>query len=143
MTFDEFRQMADARGADMSRWPQAEQARAAVIAQSAEGMAILARAREIDRLIADSAPHVAHDRIDRAAFAVISRLAEVPQARPSLLGLIPRWLVPATGIACAAALGVLIGTIDPVLSGNGSDDMRSVLTMIFDTNSIEQGWISR
>jgi len=139
MTLEELERMAAAWGGDISRWPESTRAPAQQLAHIAQGEAILAEAQHLDRLLTQAAPDAAPDRVDRAIRGVITRLAaETPRA--ALADLLPRWLIPAAGLACAVALGVLIGVAEPLLADNPPDDLRNVLTSIFDAGTSEHGW---
>lgn len=139
MTWEEFARHAEAWGADVARWPESVRGEATAMAAAPEADAILAQQRQFDAMLAQAAPHLSSERINRALFAVVTRLAEEkPRAR--LADYFPRWLIPATGIACAVAIGALVAFVDP-LSDTGPDDLRAMLSMFFDANVFGQGWI--
>jgi hypothetical protein len=139
VTLEEFSRNAEAWGGDIARWPQVSREGAARIAATPQGAAILARARAVDLLIADAEPAVAQARVDDAIHAVVLRLAGDMPRRRRFADLLPRWLVPATGLAVAVALGALIGVFDPLLAEQ-PDDVGTTLTMIFDATSTAQEW---
>lgn len=139
MTLEEFARHAEVWGADITRWPKTVRTQAAKMASLPDAKAILAAQRRLDRLLADAVPEVEQARIDRAVYAVVTRLAEeAPRRR--LTDLLPGWLIPATGFACAVVLGALAALSGP-LADTGHEDMRAVLTMIFDAGIFGQGWI--
>ncbi len=139
MTLEEFERLASAWGADIARWPREVRAQAAQLAQTQQARAILADVQRLDRILAGAAPDVTQRRIEGAINAVVMRLA-ADKPRLRLIDRLPRWSVPAAGFACAIALGVLIGLAEPLLAGDQSDDLRNVLTSIFDAGANEQGW---
>jgi len=139
MTLEEFERMATAWGGDISRWPEGTRARAERLARTPEGEAILADVQRLDRLLTRAAPDVTPDRIDRAIRGVTMRLA-AEKPRAALADLLPRWFIPAAGFACAIALGVLIGVAEPLLADGQPDDLRNILTAIFDAGASEHGW---
>src|SRR5262245_3989590 len=124
MTLDEFRRLAESWGVDVTRWPPDARAQAEPLARRAEGAAILAALAPLDRRIAAAAPDVSQERVGRAIHGVVTRLA-ADQPRRAML---PRWLVPAAGLAGAVALGVLLGVVEPMLASGQTDDLSGVLT---------------
>jgi hypothetical protein len=138
MTLEEFERLAGAWGGDTARWPENVRAEAELLARQPEAQAILAEFRHLDLLLAEAAPSIPRARIDDAIHGVVTRLA-APERRVRLAERLPRWLIPATGLACAVALGVLIAVAEPLL-GDQTDDMRTILTSIFDAGAAEQGW---
>lgn len=139
MRLDEFRQLAEARGGDLARWPDHLREDAAAVARTREGAAILAEADAFDRLLAECAPHVPDVRIERAIHGVVTRLAQPqPVRRGGLRALFAAWLYPAAGFACAALIGALIGFADPIGIDQDDDDVRTMMSMIIDTETISQ-----
>jgi hypothetical protein len=139
MRLDEFRRLAEARGGDLARWPDHLREEAAAVARTREGAAILAEADAFDRLLNDAAPHVADARIERAIHGVVTRLAQPQPVRGGgLSGLFAAWLYPAAGFACAALIGALIGFADPIGIDQDDDDVRTMISMIIDTETISQ-----
>jgi hypothetical protein len=144
MTLDEFRRLADARGGDIARWPPAVRAEATALAQDKEAAAILAEARELDRLTALAAPQVGQDRTDDAIHAVIMRLAEADERpwRPSLTAL-ARWVMPAASFACAAAIGVYLGFAYPVERPTTTSEAQAALMLLLDPDSTAADWTTQ
>ena len=138
MTLEEFTRHAESWGGDITRWPESVRAEAMRLASLPEAAAILAREREIDAVLHKGARNVAPARIDRAIQRVVTALA-AEKPRPRLTEALSRWLVPAAGLACAIGIGALAATIGP-LADSVPEDAPSVLTMIFDMNSIGQGF---
>jgi hypothetical protein len=144
MSLEEFRLLADTWGGDVTRWPQAARHEAEALARTTEGAAILAEASELDRLAALAAPEVEAARAEAAIHAVVMRLAAADERprRLSLTGL-ARWLMPAASFACAAAIGLYLGTAFPVGRQTTVADARAVLIMLLDNDSIGPDWITR
>ena len=137
MTAAEFTRHAQAWGADIARWPEAIRAEAMRFAATADGKAVLAREQRFDTMLHAGAPEVARARVDRAMQRVATTLA-AERPRPWFAVALPRWLIPAAGLACAVGIGALAATIGPL--ADNPDDTRGVLTMIFDMTSIGQGF---
>jgi hypothetical protein len=140
MKLDEFRRLAEARGGDLNRWPDHLREEAAAIAGTSGGAAILVEAEELDRLLADAAPHIADMRVERAIHGVVTRLAQPQPARGGgLRAMMEGWFIPAAGFACAALIGALIAFADPIGIDQGDDDdARTLLSMIVDPETISQ-----
>jgi hypothetical protein len=141
MTLDEFRELAEAWGADIARWPEHLRMSAAELARRPEAMAVLAEAERFDRLISAAGPKVVADRVDQAIFNVVTLVAA--DSRPAGfrgMSLLPRWLIPATSFATAAVLGVSLGLMKPLnVLGNSND--TAILTMILDAGSFGSDWM--
>lgn len=141
MRQDEFRTLAESWGGDLTRWPPEKQAAAVVFAATPEGAAILAAERRLDELIAAATPAVSSDRAFRAIDTVLAQTRTPTPARRSWRKLLDGWMMPAAGLAGAAAAGLALGMINPVpLQGT---ENGPVLSMIFDVNSIPQRWITQ
>jgi hypothetical protein len=139
MKLDDFRRLAEARGGDLARWPGHVREDAAVFARTREGAAILAEAEDFDRLLTAAAPYVADARVERAIHGVVTRLARPQPARGGgLTELFTNWLYPAAGFACAALVGALIGLADPIGIDEPGDDVRTMISMIIDPETISQ-----
>jgi hypothetical protein len=141
MTLDEFRELAEAWGADIARWPEHPRMSAAELARQGEAMAVLAEAERFDRLISVAKPNVQADRVDQAIFNVVTLLAA--NSRPASshrVSLRPRWLIPAAGFATAAVLGVSLGLMKPLNTLRSSND-TAMLTVILDTGSFGSDWM--
>jgi hypothetical protein len=139
MTLQEFTRHAQAWGADIARWPEGARAEAARLAASPEGETVLAAQRALDAMLRERAHEVAPPRVERAINRVVTTLAaEKPRGR--LSGALPRWLIPAAGLACAVGIGALAATVGP-LADTSPDDAHGVLTMIFDMTSVGQGFV--
>ncbi len=139
MRLDEFRRLAEARGSNLARWPEHLREEAEAVARTAEGAAILAEAGELDRMLISAAPRIDGARVERAIHGVVTRLAQPqPRRRLGLIGLMEGWFIPAAGFACAALIGALIGFADPIGIDQADDDMRTVISMIIDTETIPQ-----
>ena len=106
MDKDRFRALADAYGADLARWPQAERAVAEAFAASRpdEAAAALASERPLDAALAAYATAQSPDALRR-------RIIEAaPAARAAARAL--RWLTAVglgVGLAASAAAGVAAG----------------------------------
>jgi hypothetical protein len=141
MTLDEFERLALTWGSDIARWPEAVRADAAAMARDPDAAAVLAEAQELDRLLNDAAPEIEDARIDRAIHLVNTRLAQdtVQPARGWLEALAATWFAPAAGFACAALIGLLLGVVDPIGTGQGEDDAHTMISMILDADTSGQG----
>ena len=127
--------MNDLQHADSAHAPQLLMGQ---LSQSREGAAILATLDSLDRLIAAAAPRVAPERTDRAIHGVVAQLAQV-RPRAALAEMLSRWFAPATALAGALAVGALLALVEPIIVNQQGDDLSSVLTMIFDVNTTDQG----
>lgn len=139
MRLEEFRRLAEAWGGDVTRWPDGVRAQAEWLATSHEAAAILAEARAVDRMITQAAPDIAQRRVDDAIHGVVTRLAREAPRRASA----PSWLrrfVPSAAIVCAVAMGMVIGLADLMDDEASQDDMRTVLTQLFDSSPFQQNW---
>jgi hypothetical protein len=147
MTVDEFTRLADAWGGDVERWPEATRLAAQTLASTPEGAAILKAASELDEAIAHLAPDIADERVGRAMFAVINTIAMPAAAKPprrrwfATPGL--TWLVPATGFACAAFLGVSLATRLPVDLTHRPADAAALMAVLIDTATQDQEFMSQ
>lgn len=141
MTLDEFRSLAECWGGDIRRWPQLQRDEAETLAQTPEGEAILAEARQLDAILAASAPLISERRTADAIHAVVTRLAaETARPRPAAAFFrLPRWLVPSAGFACAAMLGIGIGFAYPLLSPD--TDAQIALAAILEGGSLGPEWV--
>lgn len=112
MRLRRFLRLLDARGSDLSRWPEAERSAAkASLETSADARAARAEAQALGRLLDTwSGPDVALDPA-----ALTGRVTRATQPRPRTkamdAGSRPlRWLLPnAAGLAAAALAGLLVG----------------------------------
>ncbi|NWG23499.1 MAG: hypothetical protein HXY30_03625 [Pseudorhodoplanes sp.] len=141
MTLDEFRRLAECWGGDIRRWPGPRSDETERLAQTPEGEAILAEARELDALLAASAPQVSERRAADAIHAVVTRLAaETAKPRPTAsLFRLPRWLIPSAGFACAAMIGIGIGIAYPLVSPD--TDAQIALAAILEGGSLGPEWV--
>lgn len=128
MTPERFETLADAYGADVARWPAVEREPAAVLmaADPAWAQAVLARAGDLDALLAGyQLPGGASGLADRI-------VAAAPKPRPRWVG----WLLPAgmgVGLATACAAGVLLGAQLQALAPAGSaSDTDALMTAVSD-----------
>lgn len=108
MTEDRFIRLADAYGADISRWPQAERADALALAEAKPGFAErwLAAERRLDAAL--TLPPVAEPRP-----ALRARIIEAAP-RQRAIGRALRWLAGAglgVGLAASCAAGVAAGVV--------------------------------
>jgi hypothetical protein len=141
MTRDEFEALAGAWGADIGRWPKHLRPSAATFARALEGMAILSEAEQIDRLIIRARPEVSDERIGKAIFDVVTTLAA--NGRRTAIGprlRVPRWLVPAASLACAAMLGTVVGIAKPLSALRGAPQ-PTLMTMLLDDGSLGPAWM--
>jgi anti-sigma factor RsiW len=136
MTRDEFTRLADTWGGDVARWPDRHHdAAAAFIRQHPDAAAELARAGDLDRLLALSTPEVSEERAMAAARAVVTHLAADPP-EPVRFSRLRRWLAPAMGFACAASLGIYLGFVYPVMSGPNDSIAGRALVMILNDDAM-------
>ena len=144
MTIDEFRQLAEAWGADIARWPPHRRRAAEKLAHTPAAATILEEEQRLDRLIAMSAPEIDADRINRAAFNVATAIAaDGERTTPAMSKLARWWLVPSASFACAAVVGISLGVTLPLSSLQRSADARNVLSAVLDIDSLELNWIER
>lgn len=129
MDRDRFAALADAYGADISRWPAETQHEAAQAAREPWAAALLADASRLDALLVD-----AGDRVDpRRTAAVIGRVsASIASPRPAWW---VQWVMPLSGLAAAGVLGVVfgIGTIQAASASAGMGDMLVAMLSYSDT----------
>ena len=144
MTIDEFKQLAEAWGADIARWPPHRRAEAEAVAQTPAATAILEEAQRLDFLIAMSMPEIDADRINRASLNVATAIAAgLDRTTPPGLRFARWWLAPAASFACAAAVGIWLGVTLPLSSLQVSADTQNVLSVLLDNDSLELNWIER
>jgi hypothetical protein len=128
MTLDQFRQLAETWGGNIDRWPSSSRDAALALAAGDEGKRILADQVRLDRLLA-VAPDVNDERVRRASFAVLQKVAHsnlrVPRLRWSL-----RRLFPAASLACSVLVGLWLAG---VLPHRNNDEALSVVSMVFDS----------
>ena len=142
MTIDEFRKFAETWGGDIARWPAQLRPDAEALAGTPAATAVLEAARRLDRSIAGAAPAIDADRINRALLNVATAIAAQGQAPPR--SPIARWwLLPAASFACAVVVGVSLGMSLPLSSLRRPAEPASVLSMLFDGDSIETSWIGQ
>jgi hypothetical protein len=131
MTLDQFRQLAETWGGNIDRWPSSTRDAALALAAGDEGKRILADQVQLDRLLA-IAPDVSDERVGRAGFAVLHKVAhsnlQVPRLRWSL-----RRLLPAASLACSALVGLWLAG---ALSYRQNDEALSVVSMVFDSTAM-------
>jgi ferric-dicitrate binding protein FerR (iron transport regulator) len=126
MTLERFKELLDAFGADLGRWPDAEQAAArALIARMPEAQAALAEARRLDALLDlydPPADRAAEARLRAALDAVPARAAVRPARR-----LWPQAAALAATLLLGVATGIVASNLmlDPA-NGEG-DAVRLVL----------------
>jgi hypothetical protein len=131
VTLDQFQKLADVWGGDIARWPPETQPSARVVAASAEGQRIIAANAWLDRNLAKPVA-IDPDRAARASVAVLQRLAA-----PKPLPWYRRWLrpvalVPATSLACSAALGLWFGGAVP---SRQPQDAATVIGLVFEASA--------
>ncbi len=159
MNLEEFRQLLDAHGADMGRWPAKVRAPAqALLLESEEARALLAEARALDDLLRASAvPEPAEDLLARIeAVADASSAREAPRHADELRGAkeqpghepvvmhpaavrgrharpAPWWM--AVPIAASLLLGVWLGLsgalapVEEVLLADAGDELELILEL--------------
>jgi len=136
MTIDEFRQLAEAWGGTVARWPSAVRADAeALAAGSPHAAAILADADRLDRSLAALRPQVSADRADRLAGRVATRIAAEPAPAR---GWLQRWFMPATSFASAAVIGVGLGLALPLAPPINGAELLTVL--VVDAGAVTPNW---
>lgn len=145
MTLDEFTVLTQTWGGDLSRWPPAKRAQAAALAATPPAQAILAEAARLDRRIESLAPHVSDERAARAMFAVVNAIAEAQPARrrPARGRAWLAWLVPATSVAGAAVIGLSLATSVPVDLMRRPADAGMLMSVLIDTVSQDQDWVTQ
>jgi hypothetical protein len=138
MTLEEFGRLADTWGGDIDRWPERWRAGARRHAATEEGASILAQARQLDALLA-APPSVSSERVSRAAYAVVRRIAAEASVstRPAAWWWRP-WLMPVAGLAFSALLGISLATLAPYGGSNGPTPM---LSAILDSGSLPATWV--
>jgi hypothetical protein len=143
MTLDEFRELAEAWGADIARWPEHLRASAGELAREPDAAAVLAEAERFDGLIRAAKPKVSADRVNQAVVNVAALVA-AESRRKGFHGVFlrPWWLMPAASFATAAVLGVSLGLMKPFNTPHGSND-APVITMILDAESFGPDWLLR
>jgi hypothetical protein len=139
MTLDEFRALADTWGSDVERWPAASIEAARMIAATPQGAEILEDAQTLDSLFG-TRPNVSRERAERAAHAVIVKIAAQSQREQRtgwLWGIDPgNWFLPAASLACSALMGISLAMLLPT----SGDQEAIVLSMIIDSGSMAAGW---
>ena len=144
MTIDEFKQLAEAWGADIARWPPHRRAEAEAVARTPAATVILEEAQRLDRLIAMSTPEIDADRINRASLNVATAIAAGGDRTPVPGSRLARWwLAPAASFACAAVVGIWLGVTLPLSSLQVAADAGNVLSVLLDNDSLELNWIER
>ena len=129
MTREEFLMLAEAWGADISRWPHHRQDAAMQFAVTDAGVAILEEARRFDCLLSIK-PEIGSDRTVEAAFAVMQRVAAERDARWT--DWLPNWWVP-TSVACSALIGISLAVAIPP-SGSG-DQPEVTIDLVLDSGT--------
>ena len=99
MSFERFTELANAFGADRSRWPEAERELYGLYADSEQGSALLAQAATLDHLL-DAWTIESQQR--RSNTHILTTALELRQARRTVA-----WI--STAFAASAVLGFLIG----------------------------------
>ena len=131
MTREQFRQLADAWGGDVDRWPPQWQADAHAFARTAAGTDILDDQRRLDRLLA-AAPPISDERSDRAAFAVLQRIAGTGRAAPWYRRVLRQAaFLPAASLACSAVIGLWLAGALPY----HQQEAASVVSMVLDSSA--------
>jgi len=132
MTLDQFRQLAEAWGGDIDRWPQARQGAARKLATSDEGGRILEQQLRLDRLFS-IVPEVSEQRAGRIGFAVLQRIAKADRDPPWFRRLLrPASLFPAASLACSAMVGLWLAGALPYQQ----QEALSVVSMVFDSSTV-------
>jgi len=138
MTYERFKLLVEAYGANAARWPAGERAAALAFAEtSGEARALLDEAAALDRLFdqADTAP-VTHELQTRI-------LAALPLANRSswwLAALAPRaqW-IPAAAFAISLALGIGVGSLIPAFAGLDESQADAALVALGEIDGEEFG----
>lgn len=133
MTLERFKELLDAFGADLRRWPEAERAAArALIAQAPEAQAALAAARRLDRLLDLYDPPA-----DRAAEARLRvALAAVPSRVPRRSARLP-W-PQAAALAATLLLGVATGIVASSLTSDAANGEGDAVRLVLDAGPLER-----
>jgi len=128
MTFERFKELLDAFGADFKRWPETERAAAsALIAREPAARAALAEARRLDALLdlyAPPANRAAETRLRTALDAVpAGATVTVRAARLSW----PRAAALAATLLLGVATGMVASNLAPDAANGEGDGVRLVL----------------
>jgi anti-sigma-K factor RskA len=111
MTLERLRAVIEAYGTSAARWPEAERAAAAaLLAESEEARALVAKAAPLDDLL-DAVPAIAPTAAMRAAI-----LAATPRAKPrqgegwrAFIGELGGWRLGGVVLAASLVLGIVSG----------------------------------
>jgi len=121
----EFQHLADAYGADLSRWPAAERQAALQLAETPWAAKILREARGLDQLFESLDTPVAPSRIGRSIGAVTAAIARPPLTLASLW---QRFGLSGTGLVTAGLMGIVlaISTAAPSAPDQGAADLLAL-----------------
>ncbi len=119
-----FEDRLDLYGADLARWPDADQVRvAALVAASVDAREILAAMAEIEAVLRDRLSHE-----PGAAGVMAARAMRHRQETPT------RRLARRAGLAAAAAIVLMLGiSIGDIAFAEHADDPDRVMAVAFDT----------
>jgi anti-sigma factor RsiW len=132
MTFERFKELLDAFGADLGRWPEAERASArALIARAPEAEAALAEARRLDALLDLYDPPA-----DRAAEARLHALLDAVSARVPVHAARVIW-PRAAALAAMLLLGVATGIVASGLMPDAANGEGDVVRLVLDAGPLE------
>jgi hypothetical protein len=139
MTMQEFERLARTWGGDIARWPSDRRLQAEALSASPEAQAALEEARRFDAQIAGAAPEIAAERVGQVMFGVVNAIGA--GRRPIRTAMFPlRWLMPATGFACAAFIGVSLALTHPVDLMRRPADAGTIFSLLLDSTSHEPDW---
>jgi hypothetical protein len=114
MIEDEFRNLAEVWGADVTRWPGAVQGEAKSFAATRTGQDILAEMISFDNVLLAVVPDVSDRRAGEVRMRVLLQIAQEPEnGRRGFADAALRWFMPSAGLAMAAGLGVAAAILVP------------------------------
>lgn len=143
MNIDRFRHLAEARGADIARWPPAERVGAhALLAASPEARHLLDDARTLDAWLDRAMPAVSDAQAERVLAAIERRLA--PPARGGWMfgsGAVRRPTWPAAGLLAVMGLcGFVLGDLEIVTLWQNLAPPASGFTTLVASSSPSLAW---
>lgn len=126
MTEIEFRRLAEAFGADVSRWPDSVRAEAEALAGEAWAVAILHEAAAIDDMLTPSPTTIPAGIADRAIAGVSARIASERSSSDRFAWL--RLLAgPLSGMAAAGLIGGMLGLSGMASPSGGEESLFGLL----------------
>jgi hypothetical protein len=133
-----FKQLADAYGADLTRWPDDMQAEAQAVAATPWARAILSDAASVDALFAPLQTPLAPSRIGRNIGAVTAAIHK-PAGAPTWWR---RFALSGTGLVTAGIMGVALAlstTSPPSAPDQGAGDLLALALSYSDSPLLSTG----